>query len=93
MLAEVGREDEEKWLAEGIAGLQQNAYYMGRALVWISPPLPSTSLSLSLSLADCSGRRLGEGYQQLEGRAQILGPDALRASDLQALPAQVLRTL
>lgn len=57
-----------------------------------SPPL-HISLPLSLSLADCSGRRLGEGYQQLEGRAQILGPDALRASDLQALPAQVLRTL
>ncbi|KAI3922606.1 hypothetical protein MKX01_006295 [Papaver californicum] len=27
-----GIEDEEKWLAEGIAGLQQNAFYMHRAL-------------------------------------------------------------
>ena len=26
-------EDEEKWLAAGIAGLQQNAFYMHRALV------------------------------------------------------------
>lgn len=25
-------EDEEKWLAEGIAGLQHNAYYMHKAL-------------------------------------------------------------
>lgn len=28
-----GHEDEEKWLAAGIAGLQQNAFYMHRALV------------------------------------------------------------
>lgn len=28
-----GVEDEEKWLAAGIAGLQQNAFYMHRALV------------------------------------------------------------
>ncbi|CAM8974798.1 unnamed protein product [Rhodiola kirilowii] len=27
-----GSEDEEKWLAEGIAGIQQNAFYMHRAL-------------------------------------------------------------
>lgn len=26
-------EDEEKWLAAGIAGLQQNAFYMHRSLV------------------------------------------------------------
>lgn len=30
-----GVEDEEKWLAAGIAGLQQNAFYMHRALVTI----------------------------------------------------------
>lgn len=29
-----GVEDEEKWLAAGIAGLQQNAFYMHRALVF-----------------------------------------------------------
>lgn len=28
-----GIEDEEKWLAEGIAGIQHNAFYMHRALV------------------------------------------------------------
>lgn len=28
-----GVEDEEKWLAAGIAGLQQNAFYMHRSLV------------------------------------------------------------
>lgn len=27
-----GDEDEEKWLAEGIAGVQHNAFYMHRAL-------------------------------------------------------------
>ena len=26
-------DDEEKWLAEGIAGIQHNAFYMHRALV------------------------------------------------------------
>ena len=30
-----GIEDEEKWLAAGIAGLQQNAFYMHRALVTV----------------------------------------------------------
>lgn len=28
-----GVEDEEKWLSAGIAGLQQNAFHMHRALV------------------------------------------------------------
>ncbi|KAM0943527.1 hypothetical protein DsansV1_C13g0123101 [Dioscorea sansibarensis] len=28
-----GVEDEEKWLAEGIGGIQHNAFYMHRALV------------------------------------------------------------
>ncbi|PKU72029.1 Vacuolar protein sorting-associated protein 35B [Dendrobium catenatum] len=32
MLPDAGSEDEEKWLAEGIAGLQHNAFYMHRAL-------------------------------------------------------------
>ncbi|XP_078431095.1 vacuolar protein sorting-associated protein 35B-like [Wolffia australiana] len=32
MQGEVGKEDEEKWLAEGIGGLQQNAFYMRRAM-------------------------------------------------------------
>lgn len=32
MLAQ-GFEDEEKWLAEGIAGIQHNAFFMHRALV------------------------------------------------------------
>ncbi|KAG1347523.1 vacuolar protein sorting-associated protein 35B [Cocos nucifera] len=32
MLPDAGAEDEEKWLAEGIAGLQHNAFYMHRAL-------------------------------------------------------------
>ncbi|TMW88113.1 vacuolar protein sorting-associated protein 35B-like isoform X1 [Solanum pennellii] len=32
MLATEGMEDEEKWLAEGIAAIQHNAFYMSRAL-------------------------------------------------------------
>lgn len=32
MQLDVGVDDEEKWLAEGIAGLQHNAFYMHRAL-------------------------------------------------------------
>lgn len=33
MLPDGGADDEERWLAEGIAGVQQNAFYMHRALV------------------------------------------------------------
>lgn len=40
-------EDEEKWLAEGIAGVQQNAYYMHRALV---SPNRNPNLSSMLSI-------------------------------------------
>uniref|UniRef100_A0A0E0KKA8 Vacuolar protein sorting-associated protein 35 n=1 Tax=Oryza punctata TaxID=4537 RepID=A0A0E0KKA8_ORYPU len=32
MLPDGGADDEERWLAEGIAGVQQNAFYMHRAL-------------------------------------------------------------
>lgn len=40
-----GTEDEEKFLAAGIAGLQQNSFYMHRALV--TPPLnPNLSIFL-----------------------------------------------
>ena len=35
MISDVG-EDEDKWLAAGIAGLQQNAFYMHRALVTLT---------------------------------------------------------
>lgn len=45
-----GTEDEEKFLAAGIAGLQQNSFYMHRALV--TPPLnPNRFLSSSIPLA------------------------------------------
>lgn len=44
-----GTEDEEKFLAAGIAGLQQNSFYMHRALV--TPPLnPNLSLFLLFSI-------------------------------------------
>lgn len=33
MMNSEAMEDEEKWLAEAIAGIQHNAYYMHRALV------------------------------------------------------------
>lgn len=48
-----GIEDEEKWLAEGIASIQHNAFYMHRALVHTSispfvtltfPPDPHSNL-------------------------------------------------
>lgn len=32
MMISNGIEDEEKWLAEGIAGIQHNAFYLHRAL-------------------------------------------------------------
>lgn len=34
MMISNGIEDEEKWLAEGIAGIQHNAFYLHRALVY-----------------------------------------------------------
>ena len=34
-----GVDDEEKWLAEGMAGLQHNAFYMHRALVTKPHPM------------------------------------------------------
>lgn len=33
MMISDAMEDEEKWLAEAIAGIQHNAFYMHRALV------------------------------------------------------------
>lgn len=39
-----GTEDEEKFLAAGIAGLQQNSFYMHRALVTPPPLNPNLSL-------------------------------------------------
>jgi hypothetical protein len=41
-----GGDDEERWLAEGIAGVQQNAFYMHRALVSPSSPSPSRGPSI-----------------------------------------------
>jgi vacuolar protein sorting-associated protein 35 len=58
MLPDGGADDEERWLAEGIAGVQQNAFYMHRALV--SPPaelyphLPTASSFLG----PCSNRAI-----------------------------------
>lgn len=40
-----GVEDEEKWLAEGIAGIQHNAFFMHRALVRSCSYIPPTELS------------------------------------------------
>lgn len=37
-------EDEEKWLAAGIAGLQQNAFYMHRAMVSTSAIISDSDL-------------------------------------------------
>lgn len=54
MHADTVAEDEEKWLAEGIAGVQQNAYYMHRALV---SPNPNPNLSSMLSMAPVNTMR------------------------------------
>ena len=43
-----GIEDEEKWLAEGVAGVQQNAFYMLRAVVIL---ISSTHLQLQFSFS------------------------------------------
>ena len=45
MLPDGGADDEERWLAEGIAGVQQNAFYMHRALV-SAPRNPTPHLHL-----------------------------------------------
>ena len=47
MLPDGGGDDEERWLAEGIAGVQQNAFYMHRALV--SPLLRPRTLASCLN--------------------------------------------
>lgn len=48
MIAAEGMEDEEKWLAEGIAAIQHNAFYMSRALV-TNFFLVQTQISLNLN--------------------------------------------
>jgi len=98
MLPDGGADDEERWLAEGIAGVQQNAFYMHRALVSRPaepyppppPPPPNCCFLPRCVLQSCN---LGAGLQQPQGRAQVLGADALRAAHLATLTAQVLRAL
>ena len=97
MLPDGGADDEERWLAEGIAGVQQNAFYMHRALVSAPrnptpylPPPPNCCFLPRCVLQPCN---LGVGLQQPQGRAQVLGADALRAAHLATLTAQVLRAL
>lgn len=60
-----GDEDEEKWLAEGIAGVQHNAFYMHRALVPSQILIP-TSPSFLLTL-DLNSKFTISGLQQFEG--------------------------
>ena len=58
MLPDGGADDEERWLAEGIAGVQQNAFYMHRALVSplrnSTPHLPTAAPFFGL----CSNRAI-----------------------------------
>ena len=44
MMISNGIEDEEKWLAEGIAGIQHNAFYLHRALVNLNMIIVSFSI-------------------------------------------------
>jgi vacuolar protein sorting-associated protein 35 len=60
VLPDGGADDEERWLAEGIAGVQQNAFYMHRALVsplrnYTPTSLPATAASF---LGPCSNHAI-----------------------------------
>lgn len=48
-----GVEDEEKWLAAGIAGLQQNAFYMHRSLVFLFICCNCNCFCVYFVLKDC----------------------------------------
>jgi hypothetical protein len=93
MLPDGGADDEERWLAEGIAGVQQNAFYMHRALVSPGGTLTPRVLPTVASSVWPQTCILGAGFEQPQGRAQVLGSDALRAANLAALTSQVLRAL
>jgi hypothetical protein len=93
MLPDGGADDEERWLAEGIAGVQQNAFYMHRALVSPRGTLTPHVLPIPASSVWPQPCNLGAGLEQPQGRAQVLGSDALRAAHLAALTSQVLRAL
>jgi len=88
-----GIEDEEKWVAEGIASVQHNAFFMHRALVKFSPPIfqfPNSDqiqhfsmlISLSISIEF-------PGFRQFERSSQVLRSNAIGAPNLQTLPSQV----
>jgi hypothetical protein len=93
MLPDGGADDEERWLAEGIAGVQQNAFYMHRALVSPGGALTPRVLPIVASSVWPRPCNLGAGFEQPQGRAQVLCSDALRAANLAALTSQVLRAL
>lgn len=86
--------DEEKWLAEGIAGIQHHAFYMHRALVLLfltqSHSSPKTLILRHLVRFHIS---IFAGRQQSQRRPQILGPDAVGAQNLSAFASQILRSL
>jgi hypothetical protein len=91
-----GMEDEDKWLAEGIAGIQHNAFYMHRALVHLKlsirtlifPGNPVPILTLEKFLpSQFTGR------EQSPRSPQVLCADAVGAPNLEAFSSQILRTL
>lgn len=89
-------EDEEKWLAEGIAGIQHHAFYMHRALVRPHSPFqPNWNCNLKLVAASHLNpiSLPFPGFQWSQGRAQVLGADAIGAADLTSLASQILRAL
>lgn len=88
----VAIEDEEKWLAEGIAGIQHNAFYMHQAVV--SPIFTLTIFFfLEIRRFNCIGIALisllllifvVSGHGQPQRSPQILGSDAFGASNFEA---------
>lgn len=89
-----GVEDEEKWLAAGITGLQQNAFYMHRALVLSQPQItrPRIPISWIYFLRPNFGDLL-PGFQQSQGCIEVFGSDAVGASNFETLASQILRTV
>ena len=101
-----GIEDEEKWLAAGIAGLQQNAFYTHRALVTVFNFFSGSQFLTRFAPIENSRETLifvhrdldffffecciVSGLQQSPRLPQIFCSDALRASNLEAFSSQIL---
>lgn len=93
MVLERAAEDEEKWLAEGIAAIQQNAFYMHRALVLLLaaselPPIAAAVASefpfkaFSWIIPRCFLFRSSFSFQDANNLREALKYSALMLSEL-----------